>query len=93
MPRSHQQYAAFTEAQPAAKRLKLQSGMAQQSALFAGHIPAGPSDRPLQEPEQRGASAKAPTWQQETPAAGQQSGKKCKQQVASPEYLVSGLPL
>ena len=51
------------EAQPAAKRLKLQSGMAQQSALFAGHIPGGTRDRPAQtrrQPEQRGTPAKAP---------------------------------
>ena len=84
------------EPPPAAKKLKLQNGMAQQSAPVAGHIPAGHNNGPAQtrrQPGQHAAPVKAPRGQQETPAARQQSGKKRKQQVASPEHLVSGLQI
>ena len=84
------------EPSPSAKKLKLQNGTAQQSAPVAGHIPAGHSNGPAQSgarPGQHAVSAKTLKRQQQAPATGQQSGKTRKQQMASPEHLVSGLQL
>ena len=82
------------EPTPAAKKLKLQNGTTQRSAPVAVPISSRPSDGRVQngrQPGQHAASAETP--KQPAPAAGQQSGKKRKHQVASPEHVVRGVQL